>query len=93
MYMHVYVAAAAAHVELQLHSMYDVMLFGVDVYVCVGSVRVMITLPNSAGAMAGFSLGLLDLKLVGGPICGVVALWPLILAPCAMATSAARLEL
>ena len=68
-----------------------VMLFGVDVYVCVGSV--MITLPNSAGAMAGFSLGFLDLKLVGGPICGVVALWPLILAPCAMATSAARLEL
>ena len=27
----------------------------------------MITLPNSAGAMAGFSLGLLDLKLVGAP--------------------------
>ena len=77
---------------MQLHSMY-VILFGVDVYACVGSV--MITLPNSAGAMAGFSLGLLDLKLVGGPICGVVALWPLILilAPCAMATSAARLEL
>ena len=42
MYMHVAAAAAAAHVQLQLHSMYDVMLFGVDVrvYVCVGSVMI-----------------------------------------------------
>ena len=40
MYMHVAAAAAHMHVQLQLHSMYDVMLFGVDVYVCVGSVMI-----------------------------------------------------